>query len=1182
MTQERQLNQNLTIYKASAGSGKTFNLALEYIKLVLGIKNPETGQYVLNSAKYAGSRSARRHRHILAITFTNKATEEMKDRIIDKLEALTRVPQPTPDNPAPKDADYADKLVPLFGCSRAELAEAAALALGELLFDYSNFNISTIDSFFQSVLRTFAREVDHQGDFEIEINDRVVIEQGVSMMLHDLNYGNPPNKARIEKWIEDFMLRKIADGGKFDFLNRNSQLYGKLVKFISDACTEEFKRNSKAIVKYLAEPETLYRYVQALRADLDRIPGTLSPPVRTALEALEAEGMPYECLNAYLRPVLETLDRGELPHIDTWSKGYVLKFLNYNPATDEKPFVKTKLPTTGKGKSKMTVYPSDRVIQLIADALRNGRDAALRRITVTQLLAAADNLQFMGFVLKYMEQFRTENNLILLSDTNDLIRQIIGHDETPFIYERMGVELEHFLIDEFQDTSKMQWENLRPLVAESLASHHDNLIIGDEKQAIYRFRQSDSSMLRETVASEDFPRESFTRGTKPEENTNYRSAPDVVRFNNLLFRRMARSLNMPGYDHVVQALPVRKDDAGNPLPEQTAYITLRQIEKTPDTLAQLARDILRQHEAGYRWRDIAVLVRTGSHLQAIVDYLLKNHPEIKVLSDEALLLTNSSAVQVIISILRMIACRNVTPNERQPVNVTSIITRYNYLQARPESPLDSLDAIKAALRTAAGPATESPDAATESPDAATESPDAVTESPDAAIEALLSQNSTSMLGLIDLIADRFINSELKLSQQAYIAAFMDLVIDFSQRYTPTIHDFLKWWDTVGHKKTLGASAEADAVRVMTVHKSKGLEWPCVHLPLTVWELTETSPDIWLNPAIEGISPEITPPRMLVTTTPKFATEGQPFAEDYIRDQAEQTLDTLNLTYVALTRAGRELSIITTGAKIGGEIINALVKQPKSDPADGEDTLDPNLIPAELPWVVHPAAADGAEEDPETASLLVAIGQPTAPSARQADKTPAETAALTLPEFKIYPDSTRRRLVDVEKKTYRTADTADHDPTEQEATARGNFLHAVLAEMELPEDFDRAFAEIASRASLEPKVEQEWKNLLRDALNDDSPLLRRWFDPDAEVYREQAMVVSRDGKIVRPDRIVVHPDGSVDIVDYKFTADADDKEHQQQIIAYRHYLLRMGYKPVTGFLWYPEHKRIFRYPVAAEA
>lgn len=1172
MEQQRNLRQNLTIYKASAGSGKTYNLALEYIKLVLGVKNRETGRYTLNSDKYQGKRQPRRHRHVLAITFTNKATEEMKDRIIAEFDALSRVPVPGPDGKLPKDANYADALTQLFGCTRHELAEASAMALSDLLFDYSTFNVSTIDSFFQTVLRTFAREVDHQGDFEVEMHDKAVINCSVGNMLHDLNYGNAPEHAVIEKWLYDFMMRKLAEGGKFDLFNHKSSLFGTLTKFIQASCTEDFKRHADDIARYLEKPGALYKYTQALKAEVDRVPDTISKPARAALAAFHGEGFADECFKDVVLRVLSTLTKGEFPDKDDWDSAYVQRFLDYDAGTDiASLFTKSKLPSSGSGKKKIIQTPSSATVDLIADALRAGQAAAIRLQTLKALLTAADNLQFMGFVHKYMQQFRIDNNMILLSDTNNLISQIIGHDEMPFIYERMGVELEHFLIDEFQDTSRMQWENLRPLVAQSLSQYHDNLIIGDEKQAIYRFRQSDASMLRETVAAEDFPAEAFLRGQKAAENTNYRSAPDVVRFNNLLFMRLARMLNMPGYDHVVQSLPAAKrDDEDRPI-ELPAYITIRDA-KDIDVYAQLAADIKRQHAAGYRWSDIAVLVRSTSDLGTIVSYLIQNHPDIKLLSDEALLLSNATSVQLILAIMRLASSRDSQPSGGgRNGEITAVLTRFSYCRAQGMEPVD---ALKQAV------ADKSADIAAET------------------IAAVLRSGVTTLAGMVEVIVDRFVPAAMRHSQQAYIAAFEDAVLDYASRYTPTLHDFLRWWDSVGGKMALGSSTDADAVRVMTIHKSKGLEWDCVHLPVTSWKVTKSG-ELWLNPRLPEIDAEITPPLLQVSTNADFGTEGHPFAQAYNADQFEQILDTLNLTYVAMTRAARELSIITKGTEIGKFVLEALAPQPTPD----ELAAHPNLIPTHLPWVENQDNVDGEEID---SSLLFEMGKPTVPDPGKEAKRRSDEAArviLPTPEFKIYDRKDTRELIRIDQLTATTGDTAalDNDgPTAEdivgkkpevltvdearkveEAARRGIFLHAVMAEMEQPEDLTRAYAEIASRIPLSADERDEYEVLLRRSISCGDARLDGWYDPMAEVYREQPVMLNRPPKILddgthieqepeilRPDRIVVHQDGSAEVVDFKFTATSDEPGHLRQIKKYCQYLRMMGYSPVSGHLWYP--------------
>lgn len=289
----------LTIYKASAGSGKTYTLAYEYIKLLLGIKLDDAGgSYVLNSPKYApsGVRRSNRHRAILAITFTNAATEEMKSRIVREVDRLA----------GDGRADYRERLCAEFGCTSDELRQAAGAALGEMLYDYGNFNVSTIDSFFQTVLRTFSREVDHQGDYELSLDLRDIVAQSISLMLDELNYARPADARRLTEWIRSYAFTRLGEGGSYNFFNRSGNILTRLARSVADALGDEtYTRGADALREYCADPSRIAAFDSALAGQAGRLDADVAAAAARFASHMESAGIPADVYNKTVRARVE-------------------------------------------------------------------------------------------------------------------------------------------------------------------------------------------------------------------------------------------------------------------------------------------------------------------------------------------------------------------------------------------------------------------------------------------------------------------------------------------------------------------------------------------------------------------------------------------------------------------------------------------------------------------------------------------------------------------------------------------------------------------------------------------------------------------------------------------------------------------------------------------------------------
>lgn len=1134
----------LTIYKASAGSGKTYTLAYEYVRLLLGVKCPD-GAYRLNSRKYLGSDVvASHHRNIIAMTFTNKATEEMKKRIVDELDALA-----SEHDDKGCDSPYASGLIDEYGCTRDELREVAAKALRSLLFDYHHFNVSTIDSFFQTVLRAFAREVDRQGDYGVELNDEFAVVSGIGLMLDDLNYGNPPRRGEIMRWISNYTMEFVENGKDSSMFNRSGSVLKGLTSFVRKMGSEVFKQQADRVLEYLDDPGRIREFVRAIDRRKASLMADLIPQASMIAADLEALGFERKVLPNPVWRIIDSLVSGEKVKIKDFSLVAVRKILNWRNNGDNSFYVKTYCPGSGKNK----ILPGDAFSDSLCDWMCGCLKAVSEINALAKIREACPNLEFLGFAWHYINRFREENNLILLSDTNDLLQRIIGGSDAPFIYERIGVILRHFLIDEFQDTSHMQWSNLKPLVADSLSTGCDNLIIGDEKQAIYRFRNSDSSLLHHVVASHDFPDDHVIRGNCSAENTNHRSAPGIVRFNNALFSRIARNCGVEGYENTVQSTFDRKASLGSYI---KIYDTsaLDEINGHPAEFDITAREILRQHAAGYGWRNIAVLVRKRSEAVRFVNYLLTYYPQIKVLSDEALLLRNSSAVKTIISMLKLVdqsysAAKDNSVEDRsgQPVyasagDIRLMISRYEYFIAEGYG---TEDALRMALEPTHG-----------------DHPSNITDS----IIDIRSSHPAGLVSLVETIIARKIPEKRRRSEYAYIAAFQDEVVKYCTSYNPSVHAFLGWWDDHSAQLAIGSGSGQDAVAVMTVHKSKGLQWDCVHVPVGDWDMVRSKDSEWVSlDSLDFVSEDLRPPLIAVDLTEESTLEGSPLRDAALSNRAAQFIDNLNATYVAYTRSQRELCICFAKSKAAGaEVFKALAQPPV-----GDQSLCLDL-----------AASLRPDIDAEPAGLKFEFGEPTVPE-KTADH---DAPSPELRDYKVFFREDTAALTTIDDATSDVGDIMDDLPSDDivvdppgrngfdEARAlaaeRGTHLHAIMSDIVKMSDIDAVVDRAAVRYSLSESEAADYRGIIDRAFAQADQYAVRWFSPEATVYKEQSIYVPENDSTFRPDRIVVCPDGSVDVIDYKFTVDPLPS-HDLQVELYVGLLRAMGYRDVQGYLWYPE-------------
>lgn len=1123
----------LTIYKASAGSGKTYTLTYEFLKQLLGVKEKGAKNYHLNSDKYtpSGKRRINRHRGILAITFTNAATEEMKSRIILELSKLA----------TGKDAgssDYVKNMTAEFSCTPDEIQDAAHKALAELLYDYGNFNVSTIDSFFQTVLRTFSREVDHQGDYELSLDTKDTIRQSLSLMLDELNYAKPANAERLFSWIRNYTMAQMSSGKSYNFFHRDGTILNTLANDMAESLNNEIYREyAEKLRAYLNAPHRIEQFGRELN---ERADNALKPAKETAqrfFDGISAAGYSSELFNATIVSRMKELIRGQKLSSVT---GATITNAANGTTPPEKLRVSKNCNNANIDIASLLPY-----LELMAEFCKSIQNGLALHDFYKEISNSLGILDFYGMAVLKLEEYLRENNTVLISDTGELLKRIISDAEMPFIYERLGMKLNNLLIDEFQDTSHMQWHNLRPLVANSLAEEHDNLIIGDEKQAIYRFRNSDSELLGTIVQTHDFPDNHILRGFSVQDNTNHRSAPGLVKVNNTIFSRLACQYNLPGYANVVQT-PWEK------YKHQSAYIKIS-FEEDPNTEAVIektAQEIISQHDRGYRWNDILILTRTRNEATKVVEYFSINHPEIALLSSEALLLSSSSAVRTIMSMLKLVegsySGKKATDNDDSAPKYAShsdivmMITRYNYYLSEG---YDSPDALKLALDNTA------------------ESIGALDEE----IKNIRAENPANLVALIEAVILHKVTPDQRKKEYAYIAALQDIATKHIESSEPSLSAFIAAYERNIDRWAVKASGDFDAVEVMTTHKSKGLERDCVHIPFGDWELIHDVQSVWLPmEKLSDFNPTMLPPILKVNASQKSALRSfsvSPFAQIFDDCDRFDLIDNINLCYVAFTRARRELIVYSNIKKLGKSLLETIATT-----ANSEELADSSRIDLAAYF--------------DTDSKVFTFGKPTVKKKEVATKINVKAG--------IYPVEFRndtRELISIDDALSEHIDIGgevdkmicDTLPAKTpanvlEAVQRGNELHAILALTRTVADLHDSVKRIAAKGSLGSDFQQSLYNILNNAIETGGDLVATWFNPDNKIYAERSIFDAKSEDTFRPDRIVIEPNGKTSVIDYKFTTEPRPA-HFSQVENYIQLLSRIWKREIKGYLWYPLMNKI---------
>lgn len=1158
----------LTLQRASAGSGKTYTLTKKYIGLLISIREPgQDHRRLRTKAELADS-----VKHILAVTFTNKATNEMKERIVGKLYELAYL---CTDG---KKTDYLDDFVAEYSATTREVSEACREALRQLLYEYGDFNISTIDAFFQNILRTFAYESDLPDSYQVMIDESYLARHAAMELVDDIAQGRADADERywVRLLIED--ANKSGENNWNLFQRREGSgiaagVFGRLSRMAASLEKYELGDVKGAMDRFSQSGQNLRESREKINAMLaDRGADLFAPLVvasRRVMDEYSAVG-DAELLLPRGASTVKFIGKVLDPKADPLGDFRLAIGAGH---------LQSKLPAAKKRELEFLrqVWEEFASAYKAWDDFRNGDDLKYWRMSEGALPGVA----LMSTLRDRINNYLSDNGAMKLADTNLMIRRIIADDDVPFIYERLGTRLNHFLIDEFQDTSLLQWENFRPLLEESEGHGHDNLIIGDAKQSIYRFRSAEPTLITDVVPA-TFPRLE-ARGFSVADNSNWRSLINVVKFNNLFFRALSDRLGdkmASLYSNTVQ-LPRSKDE------EEKGYVEVNfydipaaasedvdgatdnaaDEEMLPPTLVErIGLQISEMLRRGYRQKEIAILVNTRKAgkqtIAGLMEYnrrLPQGEPPIEFVSEDSLTLDTSGAVNTIIECFRLIqksvekgGGEAAGTERRERVQWNDIRNSFRFFSARNQDK-DLVTQLHLFFE-------QQPDN-------------------DIIDSMLAGMQAITLPSLVEALAEIFTNADQRRLEAPFIAALQDAVLDYCEISPTDIGSMLRWWEAEGHRICISSPEDTDAVNVMTIHKSKGLEFECVILPDIDLNLDMGSETLWVNMprhlSYSGLLPEMLPVKMSLKSS-----EGTVWQEQFADERYKAQVDQLNKAYVALTRAVSELYIYLPTPFRKGELDTR--KSTKShmrynayEICRDADALTGDLLAeekerggGEVPLDrMLPSAGEIAERKEGELSFVYGrqLACP-AESLREKRGKKNKEGVDSRQIERYFINSDRSQLHFHPEGTPYIFDEADDDRADPRS--EGSLKHAALELVEREEDLPGALARLRGRGIITRKVMRQYEEELSQALADVRD--RGWFDGTRRVINERPML--RRGEIMkRPDRVMVDADGNATVVDYKFGDKTKISEHRRQVREYMEWLAGMGrYGSVSGYIWYVKH------------
>ncbi len=1021
------------IYNASAGSGKTFTLVKEYLKIILSSNN------------YRG------FQQILAVTFTNKAVNEMKERILFSLFDMSR------SDKAGKSEDLAGILQEELGLSRSELKTRSDTLLKKILHNYAFFDVSTIDKFTHRVLRTFARDLKLSHSFEVVLDKDLLLREAVYNLL-----ANTGKDRELTDALVDFTLEKTEEDKHWD-LNRDLHKVGELL----------FSENEIPHLKSLKEKRISdFRILQnQLKKDMEVLATSARKKAEFVLNQISESGRS-----------LDIFPNKTLPnHFNKIRTGNFNVEKLYDNKLGER-IEEGKVIKVGE-----EPLPED-LFNTIASSYREIRASLLRRAFLLNLYQNLVPLTIVKAIDKELKDIETSRDLLPISSFNTVIANSIANQPAPFIYERLGEKYRHYFIDEFQDTSEMQWKNLIPLVANALESLDEEgnygslLLVGDVKQAIYRWRGGRPEQFLDLI----------TRKTNPfvidpdiySLETNYRSAKNIVEFNNTFFRSTSSLVGHSVYSHLfkeeTQQLP-------NTLSEGLVRIDFLDSDKDQldESYLESICDVIEEvGKNGYSYKDICILTRKKDHGVIVSAGLVNNG--IPVVSSETLLLSSSPQVVFLINLLKA---------SRYPRDKEIIFGITAFLHSR---------------------------------DGSAHFHDMFLEAePD--LEVWLQRHwnfdleKIRFLSVYDSLEYAIEIFGLVHTSDAFITNLMDEVFHIEQKTDPGIDTFLDHWEDNIDKLSITAPQDLDAVKIMTIHKAKGLEFPIVIYPYANTDIYRTKEArLWLQldpDEFKGFS------ELPINKKKQMQRYGEKAADLYMEDQYKREMDSFNLLYVALTRAMNALYILTE----------------KDLNTKGDH--NPHKFSGLFIHYLKELGLWSAEKSSYSFGKLSSL-QRDAQVKIHPQAIPFTNSSKT---YSVNQLIVRKNIL--------------WDAPGDEARERGKLIHYFMSLIHTNRDVDMALEKLLNQGIV---AKENIPELREQALRVvEHPEISPFFKEGLKVKNEKE-IITENGLILRPDRLVFEED-VVTVIDYK--TGSSHPEYANQLKTYREAIQKMGYSVASSMIVY---------------
>ena len=1036
---------SFSIYDASAGSGKTYALVKEYLKIILVSKKNDA------------------YRNILAITFTNKAVHEMKSRIVGNLLEFTK------DNPNEKATDLMEVLSGEIQISVSEIQTKSKQIIKHIIHNYAAFDISTIDKFTHKVIRAFAHDLNLPMTFEVTLDTENLLTEAVDAIIAQAGEDDV-----LTKLLIDFTMQKTDEDKSWD-ISREILETGRLL--LNENNREEITHfQDKSITEFI---EIKNKVAEACKV-IDKENGELA---KSLLALIDTKGIDIKSFSA-----------GHFPnHLNTIS---VEKFNPNNKTYHEFEDIKINKAAKDKLEIEAIIPELLSVLETIYTKFekREFYNAFLKNITPLSLLNTVSN---------ELAKIQKEQNVLSIAEFNAIIYNEIQNQPAPFIYERLGERYQHFFIDEFQDTSEMQWQNLIPLIDNATSSEIEGekgtlMIVGDPKQSIYRWRGGKAEQFIE-----------LSKGKNPFNNpqlelfklgTNYRSYSQVIDFNNKLFYYLSTEFTNLDYQDLYENHSRQEENS-----KKGGYVNISFIPKLEnssededalDKIEQYLQATLKTIEKvkneGFEYQEIVILTRKRAQGTAVANYLIENNTPI--ISSETLMIQNSTDVQMIINVLRYL-------NNSSDIEAKASFLLYISNQVQSGMPVHDF------IAKGKGKSIENE------------------------FEAWLSEfdislsfqdiRKKSLYEAVEIIVSKFLSPTL--SGNSYVQYFIDIVLERDVRNQAGIADFLNYWNKNKDKFSIPSPEGKNAIRIMTIHKSKGLEFPVVIMPFADEDYARKPKDkLWLDAEQETFGL----PKVLIDNSSSVENFGEDAATVFQEKKQEELLDNINVLYVALTRAEEQLYVISQYLEPNKE---------GKYPYNTASFFIEYLIAIE---VYNPSVLEYEFGNRTKLSKVISV----------TDET------NTIPIISQVLDPKNIKIAQREALMWGTH--------QQEAIEYGNIIHEILSFVKTASDIDLAVLKAIENGLITITQKEVVFKSIQEIVNNKE--LESYFSTDNEILNEQA-IIQKEGKTIKPDRMVLTKNKEVYLLDYK--TGTHNQKYQLQLENYQNAIEKMGLKVTKKALVY---------------